>query len=153
MQPSLSETFSHSLLLRSIAFGKKRLYHNDVYTSNMPSSIPCACTTVKKLSRILGRAYDEALEGSGINIAQLAVVRCIIRRAGEPLSRVAEELEMDRPSLYRAVAPMIRDGWIEVTAGSGGRSRAGEGTGRGKRVLAQKGGVRAKNKEWMLGAS
>jgi DNA-binding MarR family transcriptional regulator len=73
---------------------------------------------VKKLSRLLGRAYDEALEGSGINITQLAVMRCIIRRAGEPLSRVAEELEMDRTSLYRAVAPMIRDGWIELTVGT-----------------------------------
>ena len=59
----------------------------------------CVCTTVKKLSRLLGRAYDEALEGSEINITQLAVMRCIIRRAGEPLCRVAEELEMDRTSL------------------------------------------------------
>jgi DNA-binding MarR family transcriptional regulator len=105
----------------------------------MPSFTPCACTTVKKLSRILGRAYDEALEGSGINITQLAVMRCIIRRAGEPLSRVAEELEMDRTSLYRAIAPMIRDGWIDVTAGTDARSRAAKVTRKGNQVLAKAG--------------
>jgi DNA-binding MarR family transcriptional regulator len=97
------------------------------------------CTTVKKLSRLLARAYDEALEGSEVNITQLAVMRCIIRRAGEPLCRVAEELEMDRTSLYRAIAPMIRDGWIEVTVGTDARSRLAKVTRKGSQVLAKAG--------------
>jgi DNA-binding MarR family transcriptional regulator len=108
-----------------------------VYTSNKPGLIPCACTTVKKLSRILGRTYDESMTHSGMNITQFAVVRCIARRAGEPLSRVAEELEMDRTSLYRAIAPMVRDGWIEITAGTDARSRSARVTRAGAQVLAK----------------
>jgi DNA-binding MarR family transcriptional regulator len=83
------------------------------------------------------RAYDEALEGSEINITQLAVVRCIARRAGEPLSRVAEELEMDRTSLYRSISPMIRDGWIETTRGADARARSAKVTRKGAQVLAK----------------
>lgn len=108
-----------------------------MYTSNSPNAILCACTTVKKLARVLGRAYDDALAGTGINITQFAVMRCIVRRIGEPLSRVAEELEMDRTSLYRAIAPMIRDGWIEVMPGTDARSRAAKLTRKGSGLLAK----------------
>jgi len=106
-----------------------------VYSSNKPGSIPCTCTTVKKLSRVLGKTYDAALSEAGINITQLAVLRCISRRSGEPLSHVADELEMDRTSLYRAIAPMERDGWISVEDGSDARSRTARLLRKGNAVL------------------
>ena len=120
---------------RSISFPDGRCYRSDVYTSNKAGSIPCTCTTVKKLSRILGKTYDAALGGSGINITQLAVLRCISRRSGEPLSHIADELEMDRTSLYRAIAPMERDGWIAVADGKDARSRTAMVLHKGKSVL------------------
>jgi DNA-binding MarR family transcriptional regulator len=113
----------------------------DVYTSNNDSSFsPCVCTTVKKLSRLLGRTYDAALSPSGITVTQFAVMKCISRNDGEPLVRVAEELEMDRTSLYRAVAPMVRDGWIKLAAGTDSRSRTAIVTRKGLRILAKAGG-------------
>jgi DNA-binding MarR family transcriptional regulator len=109
----------------------------DVYTSYKDSSTsPCACTTVKKLSRVLGRVYDSALAPSGINVTQFAVMRGIARHDGEPLVRVAEKLQMDRTSLYRAIAPLERDGWIEVAAGVDARSRSARITRKGERVLS-----------------
>ncbi len=108
-----------------------------MYTSNAFDYLPCACTTIKKLSRILARSYDDALADSGINITQFAVMRCIARWTGEPLSRVAEELEMDRTSLYRAIAPMIRDGWLEMAPGTDARSRSAKMTRKGKQLLAK----------------
>ena len=108
-----------------------------MYTSNKAGTVPCACTTIKKVSRLLGRIYDGALADSEINITQHAVMKCIVRRAEEPLSRVAEELEMDRTSLYRAVAPMVRDGWIEMTAGTDARSRSAKVTRKGAQVIAK----------------
>jgi DNA-binding MarR family transcriptional regulator len=106
-----------------------------VYSSNKPGSIPCTCTTVKKLSRVLGKSYDAALNKAGINITQLAVLRCIARRSGEPLSHVADELEMDRTSLYRAIAPMERDGWISIEDGNDARSRTAKLLRKGNTVL------------------
>jgi DNA-binding MarR family transcriptional regulator len=108
-----------------------------VYTSNSPNAGLCVCTTVKKLSRVLARAYDDALAGTGINVTQFAVLRCIARRTGEPLSRIAEELEMDRTSLYRAITPMMRDGWIEIAPGTDARSRSAKLTRLGSQLLAQ----------------
>ena len=94
---------------------------------------------VKKLSRVLGRIYDEALSGTQINITQLAVMRCIYRREREPLAGVAHELEMDRTSLYRAINPMIRDGWLVLAAGADARSRSARITKKGLQILAQAG--------------
>lgn len=85
------------------------------------------------------RVYDAALTDSGINITQLAVLRCISRRDGEPLVRVAEELEMDRTSLYRAINPMIRDEWIVLTDGVDARSRAAKVTKKGRQLLTRAG--------------
>ena len=104
-----------------------------------PIPIPCACTSVKKLSRVLGRVYDAALAASPMNVTQLAVLRCIARRKGEPLMHVAEELEMDRTSLYRALDPMVRDEWIKITTGMDARSRTAVITRKGDRLLKRAG--------------
>lgn len=100
---------------------------------------PCVCTTVKKLSRFLGRVYDASLASSPMNVTQLAVLRCIERRKGQPLTHVAQELEMDRTSLYRALTPMQRQGWVTLTAGANARSRAAQLTREGHRALQKAG--------------
>lgn len=89
-----------------------------------PVPRPCACTTVRTVSRLLARVYDEALQESELNVTQLAVLRAIDRMRGEPLSRVAETLSMDRTSMYRAVSTMERQGWVEVIHGKDARSRS-----------------------------
>jgi DNA-binding MarR family transcriptional regulator len=96
---------------------------------------PCACTTVRRASRVLARAFDVVLEPSGLNVTQLAVLRAIQRHPNEPLTRVAEDLCMDRTSLYRAVSRMQRDGWLKIANGADARSRTAEFTTRGRRVL------------------
>ena len=100
---------------------------------------PCACTSIKKLSRVLGRVYDAALATSPINVTQLAILRCINRTKGQPLTHVAEELEMDRSSLYRALDAMVRDEWVKITAGTDARSHTAVITCKGYRLLAKAG--------------
>jgi DNA-binding MarR family transcriptional regulator len=115
---------------------------NDVYTSFSASPTvptPCACTAIKKLSRVLGRVYDAALIVSPMNVTQLAVLRCIGRRKGEPLLHVAKELEMDRSSLYWALNPMVREKWVLITSGMDARSRSAVITRKGQ-VLLKKAG-------------
>jgi DNA-binding MarR family transcriptional regulator len=102
-------------------------------TSSVPR--PCACTTVRRASRILARVFDAALEPIGLNVTQLAVLRAIQRHPDEPLTRVAEDLCMDRTSLYRAVSRMQRDGWLNIAAGTNARSRTAEFTTKGRRIL------------------
>lgn len=114
-----------------------------MYTSITAQGVDtCADSAVRKLSRVLGRFYDEELASSGLNITQLAVLRSIVRHQGEPLVRVAEEMEMDRTTLYRAIAPMIREGWIVSAEGSDARSKTAEITPKGRRLLS------SANKNW-----
>jgi DNA-binding MarR family transcriptional regulator len=113
-----------------------------MYTHHMPSAtvpVPCACTSIKKLSRVLGRVYDAALAASPMNVTQLAVLRCIGRRKGEPLMHVAQELEMDRTSLYRALDPMVRDQWVKIADGIDARSRTVVITPKGYKILKKAG--------------
>ena len=46
---------------------------------------------------------------------------------------------MDRTSLYRALMPMQRQGWIKLTAGANARSRAAQVTREGHKALQKAG--------------
>ncbi|MCU1323062.1 MAG: regulatory protein MarR [Acidobacteriaceae bacterium] len=61
---------------------------------------------------------------------------------------MAAELEMDRTSLYRAIAPMERDGWISVEEGKDARSRTAKLLRKGNSILtkADKGWGEAQSK-------
>jgi len=104
-------------------------------TSTAAVPRPCACTTVRKVSRRLARAYDGALSSAALNVHQLAVLRAVDRRDGEPMSEVARELSMDRTSLYRIVGTMQRRRWIVLGPGRSGRAKSVRITAEGRRAL------------------
>jgi DNA-binding MarR family transcriptional regulator len=102
---------------------------------HMHQESPCACTTLRKTARAVGRVYDGALAEAGMTTAQFAILRHVARGEPMPLSRLAEALVMDRSSLYRAVAPIEAKGWI-VTAAGQGKSRLAALTPAGRAALA-----------------
>ena len=95
---------------------------------------PCACTALRKAARAVSRTYDEALARQGMTTTQFAILRHVERGAPLPLSRLAEQLVMDRTSLYRALAPIEARGWISVTPGPG-RSRMASLTAAGRHAI------------------
>jgi DNA-binding MarR family transcriptional regulator len=98
--------------------------------------LPCACTTLRKASRAISRVYDAALADVGLSTPQLAILRAVSRNDGQPLSRLAEELVMDRTSLYRALTPMVRSGWIRIEDTGSGRIKRAFLNGPGREVTA-----------------
>lgn len=95
----------------------------------------CACTALRKAARAVSRAYDDALSGTGMTIAQFSVLRHVARGGEMPLSRLAEALVMDRTSLYRALAPLERQGWIDTAQASHGRARIASLTEAGRAAM------------------
>jgi len=85
---------------------------------------PCVCTSIRKAARVLARTYDGALAPSGMNVTQLAVMRALLRHPHEPLARVAEDLAMDRTSLYRAIEALRKQRWVTLSDGHDSRSRS-----------------------------
>lgn len=82
-------------------------------------SASCACTTLRKASRAVGKVYDEALAPCGMTAGQFAILRHVSGGDGVPLSRLAEALVLDRTSLYRALTPIEARGWVAVRQGPG----------------------------------
>lgn len=109
------------------------MHHFDSMKNPIPT--PCVCTSVRRVSRTLARAYDEALAASPLNVTQLAVMRAVERHGGESLSRIAEDLAMDRTSLYRGLGPLQRRGLLEVSEGPDARSRQARLTDEGASAL------------------
>src|SRR5215216_4692041 len=83
------------------------------------TSSACACMLLRKAARAVGHVYDEALASHGMTTAQFAILRTVVRGEPLPLSRLAEQLVLDRTSLYRALAPLEAKGWVAVVPGQG----------------------------------
>jgi len=96
---------------------------------------PCACASVRKTARVLARTYDSALVDTGLNVTQLAVMRAVRRHPHEPLTRVAEDLAMERTSLYRALGALEKQRWVTVHNGPDGRTRTAAVTAAGEAAL------------------
>ncbi|MEN3749690.1 MarR family winged helix-turn-helix transcriptional regulator [Sphingomonas sp. HF-S3] len=109
------------------------MYMHHAMSPAAPSA-SCACTTLRKASRAVGRVYDEALAGFGMTTAQFAILRHVARAEPVPLSRLAERLVMDRTSLYRALAPIERQGWLTIQPGPG-KARLASLTGSGRDAM------------------
>lgn len=100
------------------------------------SPLPCICTSIRKTARVVNRVYDEALAPHGMTTAQFAILRHVIRSEPLALSRLAEELAMDRSALYRALGPMETRGWVQVEPGRG-RAKLARLTDAGRAALAE----------------
>ena len=104
-------------------------------TASVPR--PCVCTSIRKAARVLARSYDAALAPAGMNVTQLAVMRALLRHPHEPLARVADELALDRTSLYRAIEALGRRRWVRLSDGNDNRSRSASITRRGALALTR----------------
>ncbi len=83
----------------------------------------CIFTAVRKANRVLFRHYQDALSETGISIVQLSILRALERQGALNLSRLADELAMERTSLYRTIEPLIESGAVQVESASTGKSK------------------------------
>jgi len=88
-----------------------------------PTALACASTTLRSAARAVSRGYDAALADDDLTVNQFAILRRISRAGELQLSRLAERLIMDRTTLYRALEPMTRAGWVSIEAAPRGRAR------------------------------
>ena len=96
--------------------------------------LTCACTALRKVSRAVTRWYDDVLAGTGMTLGQFTLLRNIARNEPVPLMQLADMLVMDRTSLYRALKPLERDGWVLVVDGKG-RSKTARLTDEGRKAM------------------
>jgi len=104
----------------------------------MPNSpVPgfgCTCARLRKLTRRLTRIYDAHLAPQAIKVTQYSLL-ANAARGERSVSEFAAELEMDRSTLSRNLAPLAAQGWVDVSIGADPRSRSIRVTAAGRRKL------------------
>ena len=108
-----------------------------MHMHHQTAALPCACTSLRKAARAISRVYDAELAAAGMTAAQLAILRAIDRAGSPPLAALATALVMDRTSLYRALAPLQRAGWVSLADAPRGRARLASLTAEGARALRE----------------
>jgi DNA-binding MarR family transcriptional regulator len=98
------------------------------------ADVGCACTALRKASRAITRMYDEALSDIGMSTVQFSILRNLSRHDELPLMQLADLLVMERTTLYRALTPLERQGWVLVAEGKG-RAKTAVLTEQGRRTL------------------
>jgi DNA-binding MarR family transcriptional regulator len=89
---------------------------------------------MRKLARRLTRIYDAHLAPQAIKVTQYSLL-ANAARGERTLSEFAAELEMDRSTLSRNLAPLVAQGWVEISVGADSRSRSIKVTSAGRRKL------------------
>src|SRR5262247_1120118 len=97
----------------------------------------CACEGLRRAARAISKVYAGALAGLRLTPTQLAILVATRLRGSLPLSRLAEGLRLDRTSLYRAIRPLERAGYLRIAPGRTQRERVARVTPKGERVLGE----------------
>ncbi|CAH1666320.1 MarR family transcriptional regulator [Hyphomicrobiales bacterium] len=80
-------------------------------------STPCYCTGLRMATRKVAGLYDAALEPTGINIAQFAVLRNIERRQPVSLTELGRALMLDRSTMGRNIRVVEKLGLVTTERG------------------------------------
>jgi DNA-binding MarR family transcriptional regulator len=94
----------------------------------------CTCARLRKLTRRVTRIYDAHLAAQAIKVTQYSLL-ANAARGERTLSEFAAELEMDRSTLSRNLAPLAAQGWVSISVGADPRSRRISVTAAGRRKL------------------
>jgi DNA-binding MarR family transcriptional regulator len=114
------------------------LLHRDKVTALCAAVVAdCACEGLRRAARGVSKIYASALASVGLTATQLAILVATRLHGSLPLSRLAQGLHLDRTSLYRAVRPLERNGYLELGVGRTQRERVATVTARGERILQE----------------
>jgi DNA-binding MarR family transcriptional regulator len=83
----------------------------------------CTSFNLRKAARTVTQFYDDALRDSGLKSTQFSLLAAASVAGSVPISRLAEEMAMDRTTLTRNLKPLEAEGLLRVVAGADRRVR------------------------------
>lgn len=102
-----------------------------------PRASYCTCAMLRRASRRVTLAYDEALRPFGLRLTQYSLLASVLRSGGMSITDLAERLAMERTTLTRNLRPLEAAGWVKVKPGPDRRSRAVEITATGRALVEE----------------
>ncbi|MES2392729.1 MAG: MarR family winged helix-turn-helix transcriptional regulator [Acidobacteriota bacterium] len=75
-------------------------------------NLPCTCATLRRAARATSQLYEEALRPSGLRISQFSLLQALSLAGELTQGTLGEILAMDSTTLTRALAILLREGWV-----------------------------------------
>jgi len=97
----------------------------------------CACSNLRRATRIVTRIYDEHLKHVGLEITQHSLLTALERAEEVNQKWLSRLFSMDSTTLTRTLARLTKHGWVRSEAGRDRRERVFSLTSAGKRKLAE----------------
>lgn len=97
----------------------------------------CLSMALRQAARTLTQRYDAAFSGNGIRSTQFSLLVALAQAPSVPLSRLARAVVMDRTTLTRNLAPLVRRGLVAESGAKDKRVRSYALTVRGKQLLTR----------------
>lgn len=91
--------------------------------SDLSATAMCTSFNLRKAARAVTQFYDDALRECGLKSTQFSLLAAASVSGSMPISRLAEEMAMDRTTLTRNLKPLENEGLLRVEAGSDKRVR------------------------------
>jgi DNA-binding MarR family transcriptional regulator len=77
----------------------------------------CVCTAARRHSRDLTRAFEKAMRGSGIRSTQFTLLATLVQTGPIATTRLADFQGLERTTLTRNLALLVRDGLVRIEEG------------------------------------
>src|SRR5215468_3539004 len=74
----------------------------------------CNCRALRKASRYLTAAYDQALAPAGLRATQFTILQTLGREGEMMITSLADTMAMDRTTTASNLKPLARDGLVTV---------------------------------------
>lgn len=97
----------------------------------------CVANALRQATRALTQRYDAVFAAAGIRSTQFNLLVALAQAPSVPLSRLAKAMVMDRTTLTRNLAPLLRRGLVAESGAPDKRVRSYALTAQGRRVLAR----------------
>src|SRR6516225_2560315 len=98
--------------------------------------LPCACQSLRRLTRLVTRVYDQELRKADIEITQFGLLMGLAAIGQANQKTLSSGFAMDSTTLTRTLALLRRQGWVSIKRGKDRRERVLRLTEAGKRQLA-----------------
>jgi DNA-binding MarR family transcriptional regulator len=98
----------------------------------------CVCVNLRSAARSVTKLYDEALAPSGLLVTQFSLLRKVSAVGDIALGELAEAAGMEQSTLTRNIRPLLRDGYVRMSARpEDRRTRVVALTAKGRAALAR----------------
>jgi DNA-binding MarR family transcriptional regulator len=105
--------------------------------SDLSATAMCTSFNLRKAARAITQFYDEALKDSGLKSTQFSLLTMAATAGGTPISRLADDMAMDRTTLTRNLRPLAEAGLIRIETGDDRRVRRVTVTADGEHALSR----------------